>query len=149
MSTNEVIQIACWRIDSWEQMSSADLAAAVIAPYQMQRMELAVFFALLIENGAARSELASLYNHKRFVDDLEWQLRHPDGSIGTGNYAAIMMLVGLAEDLVQMSQATVDAIMAVVAGSTKRLVDVVAEEIGESPPAEVSEADIEAALGRG
>lgn len=145
----DAVRISCYRVSSgYAGMSSADLVTAITAPYCLRRMELVEFFGLLTAAGAVVAEIAPLYQFDLFVSHLEYQLRHPEGQTGTGNYAAVGMFVTMAQNLTTMSTATLTAIQTVLAVSALRLVDVVAAELGEAAPETVSEAEVAEALGR-
>lgn len=148
---SSVINTAIFRAygaGEWEQMSSADLAAAISAPYSLRKMELVEFFGAISQAGAVTDEVAEFYKVQRFVDDLEYQLRNPQGQANTGNYAAMGMLVSVAQSLTTLTAPTLGAISAVMAATTQRLVDVVAAELGEEAPETVTAGDVDEALGR-
>lgn len=131
-----------------DNTSSSDIAAAIIAPYCIKKMELVEFFSALAAAGAVVAEVAPLYQWKRFVDDLEYQLRNPDCQTGTGNYQILLMLVEMAQHLTTMTEPTLAAIQVVIDATARRLVDVVAAEVGEVAPETVTAANVDEALER-
>lgn len=157
----DTIKVSCWRQAGWPQISSADLAAAISAPYAIRRMELVEFFGSIAAAlaqitggsqaqaaGMVAAETARLYQAGRFLDDLEYQLRNLGGQTNAGNYAAVLYLVQTAQTLTTLSEAMLTAIQTVITASTLRLVDVVAAELGEPAPGEVSAGMVDEGLGR-
>lgn len=136
-----VIEIACYRVTNWAATSSADLATAVVQPAALSSMRLLSFFQQIVAAGGDQTELAPLYDRSQFIIHLEENLMN-------GDLAGVQTLASLAADLVTMDQATIDAIEAVIAANSLRLVDVVATELGETAPETVSEAEVDEALGR-
>lgn len=139
---SDIIKIACYRTGpDWPQQTSADLATAIVQPAALTGMRLLTFFQQIIAAGGVQAELAPLYERGQFIVNLEENLTN-------GDLAGVQTLASLAADLVTMSETTTDAIDAVIAANSLRLVDVVAMELGETAPETVSEADVDEALGR-
>lgn len=130
-----------------DSTSGAIIADAISAPWALKKMELVEFFQLLAEAGAVSEEIAPLYQWKRWIDDLEYQLRNPVGQAWSGNLQAIILIIEMAKYLVTMSPATLTAISTVLSNNTMSLVDFVANELGEVSP-EITGNEIEEALER-
>lgn len=138
----DIIKISCYRgTSNWSKTSSADLVAAIQQPTALRPMTLLDFFQRLLAAGAIKSEIAPLYDRSEFIRDLKDNLQ-------SGDLAGVAALASLAEDIVTLSQTTIDAIASVLSTNSLRLVDVVAAELGETAPKTVTAADVDAALGR-
>jgi hypothetical protein len=137
-----IIKIACHRSGpNWPETSSTDLATAITEAYRLNPLSILEFFQAIIAAGGAQAELAPLYGYQKLIEHLE-------RALANGDLAAVQVCVGLAADLESLSQETTDAIEAVIAANSLRLVDIVAAEIGEDAPETVTTADVDAALGR-
>ncbi len=144
----KTIKVSCHRVDpSWAQMSSAELAAAISAESsELEPITLTTAFGEAVAAGAVVAELAQMWKYGEFIATLR-KLLHDGDIAGVQN----MILSGslMTENgAVIWSQTTVDALNAVVASHayTIRPIDLVANEMGETAPETVSEADVTTAL---
>jgi hypothetical protein len=138
---SDVIRVACHRTGDYQNTTSADLVTAITQSVALQKTTLLSFFQQIIAAGGVQAELAPLYDRSRFIDDMA-------NNLEVGDLAAVSTLVSLAQDIVTMTQPTVDAINTVITSSSLRLVDVVAAELGQVAPGSVTPADVDTALGR-
>lgn len=133
---NQIIAIACHRSGpEWPSTSSADLSSAITEDRRLKSLSILEFFQAIIAAGGIQAELAPLYEYQKLIEHLE-------RSLANGDLPAVQVCVGLAGDLESLSQATTDAIDAVIAANSLSLVDVVAEELGEDAPETVTAADV-------
>jgi hypothetical protein len=144
--SNQIIAIACYRTGpEWPQASSADLATAITELHSLSPMTLTSAFQAAVANGGVVEEYGRVYSvmNNEFVVALKTGLHNGD-LLGV----SFLMQIAKTHSNLAFSQASKDAIDAVIAANSLRLVDVVAAEIGEDAPETVTAADVDAALGR-
>lgn len=135
-----IIRIACWRIPDWSRsVTSADLAAAIVQPAALQPTDLMDMFLALPD--APRAAAARLFGFDAYI-------RRTEAALAAGNLPNTMALLFVGQALISMSTDTTAALHAVLQTRILRLIDVVADEQGESAPAQVTATDVDAALGR-
>jgi hypothetical protein len=143
---SDLIKIACYRTGpDWPETTSADLATAIVQPAAIKSLRLTAAFQAAVAGGADLSELGAVYRVMtgEFITNLRDALHE-------GDLSQVQTLVAIAgaDSVLAWSQATKDALDAVISANRLRLIDVVAAEIGEDAPESVSAADVDAALGR-
>jgi hypothetical protein len=144
----DLIKIACYRTTPyWSEAASEDLATAIVQPAATSPLTLTLAFQQAIAAGAVFSELAQMWKFSHFIEVLRAAL-HDGDLAGVQNMIASGALMKDEAGSLIWSQATTDALNAVVANNSLRLIDVVAAELGEDAPESVSAADVDAALGR-
>ena len=141
ITENDIIAWSCYRIDDYKNVSSADLATAIVQNVALTKTTIMPFFQQIIANGGVQSELAPLYKYSEFMADLKLNLEK-------GDLTVVQTLVSLAEDLVTLTMPTTMAIATAITQNFLRLVDVVAEAAWQVAPISVTAADVDAALGR-
>lgn len=153
MSANDIIKIACWRIGSWEAISSEELAARITAAWTVpEGLTLDDVFTAIV--GAAAEQ-----NRETVKDEMAQLWKYGEFLRGAKNNLESRNLVGLATMLDAAgrikengtniwSEVTINAASAALATMSLRLIDVVAAERGEEPPETVTSVEVVAALGR-
>lgn len=142
MSASNTIKIACWRASSdYAKTPSAQLAQLITAPCALKPLTLLDLFTAATQHGASIVELSKIYDSDKLIEHAEGILLERDLAKAT----AILQIIALR---CAWSKATIDAMTAVIAANTLRLVDVVAAELGEVAPQSVSADDVDAALER-
>lgn len=137
---SEIIRTACIRARSdYRTASSADLATAVVQPAALQPTDLMTLFQALPSTAIA--EAGKLFGYGEYI-------RRTEAALAAGNLAETMAFLAIGSAIIAMSADTHDALMAVLTPRIMRLIDVVAYGQGETAPATVSAADVDAALGR-
>lgn len=136
---DEIIKYACFRIPGYENMTNAQLVTEITSYIAMTPTTLLGFFTELLANGAIQSELSPLYKNSSWMEDFRTNLDR-------GDLAAVQALVAIANDLQPMSPVTLSAITLVLNSKAIRLVDVIANELGQTAPEIITETDILNAL---
>lgn len=129
-----------WRAggSGWRSMSAAQLAAALNAPAALTPMTLEQFFAAVVAQGGAPTELAKLWPFQQYI---VWA----NEGLNAGDYARVMAL--LATIPVEMDGATQTAISAVVAAATLPAVaHFWPADAQDAPPVTVTAQDVSDAL---
>ena len=134
-------KFAIFRVPNYATKDASQLAEAVTAPAALQPISLTDAFAASIQGGAALAELGLVYTqmNNAFVVNLR-------AALNSGNLVQAGILLQIAHNRLNWSDETMNAINAVLAANSLRLVDVVAREQGEEPPEQVSAADVTATL---
>ena len=137
-----VIGIACFRTD-YQTKTPAQLAIDIAQPVALRSLALTSAFKAAVANGASLAELGAVYRvmNNEYIANLR-------DALHAGDLAQTQILVAIAssDTVLNFSQATKDALQAVITANELRLVDVVATELDQPAPETVTAADVEAAM---
>lgn len=130
------LTVACQRSGNTE-MTAGQLAAALNQPVMLRPMGRKEFFMVVVQNGGDVTSIAQLYGYSAYMADVETALQRGDLLAASG----LLLLCPVA-----LTDATRQIITNVLNANALRLVDVVAEELGEPMPQTVDAENVTIAL---
>ncbi len=135
------LKYAIFRVNSYASKTAEQLATALVADAALTPVRLTTAFQEAFEAGASLNELGKVYSqmNNEFVINLRDALHQ-------GDLVQTSILIAIAVDQLQWSQATQDAVDSVLNTYTLTLVEQVANEFGEGAPESLSAADVTSAL---